>query len=685
MPRPQRNRTLGQPSLAALLALWALTAGPPLHCQFTDPRRVTPPDQVTGSFDVGLDFFENFVVAHEEGGRISVETLGGNFSDHAAIGDGIEPRVAFSLLGSFLACSWPSPGASEHKIVVRSRTGAAWSQPYIHSLGAGDDRAAAIAVTGRGELSAVWERRTAGKATRIWFRRDGGPEVDLGPGEAPTISIEGSGRAHLFFLRDGDVFYAKESSIEPGSFAQPINLTHTPTVNESAPRSAVHDRRRIFVCFEQEGKVLLADDRAGDLSKTAIVALDGSSAAIAISPNGALAIVFEGGGDLMATLGATFFLPPPLRVLSSPEEESRPSVAVDSFANTFVAFLRGGALYWTSNAGIPQAKFEPDPPRGEAPLIVAFADQSSGDVTGWVWELGDGSTSTERNPVHTYESSGEYRVRLRVIGPGGESPIAHERAVLVSDPRNEMHLGDVAAFPGQESVYVPVIATHDRATQGFTIAAVYDPQVIRVREVVYEDTNLNGIGPELFAVSISDDPAEPFVTAGILFDVTDPFDGRVFPPGQNQRIANIIVDLSPFAKVGSETLMELKNEVGRPPLNNIFTVDGFTVLPLLGEPGKVHVRRLRFPPPRFFRRGDADSNGTVNLTDGITVLNYLFAGGANPACYDAADVTDDGSLDVSDATFLLNFLFKSGSYPAPPFPDWGLDPTDDELPECMLR
>jgi len=51
---------------------------------------------------------------------------------------------------------------------------------------------------------------------------------------------------------------------------------------------------------------------------------------------------------------------------------------------------------------------------------VAFMDFSYGDITSWKWYFGDGSVSTEQNPVHVYEKPGiNYVVLLEVSGPGG--------------------------------------------------------------------------------------------------------------------------------------------------------------------------------------------------------------------------------------------------------------------------
>lgn len=89
------------------------------------------------------------------------------------------------------------------------------------------------------------------------------------------------------------------------------------------------------------------------------------------------------------------------------------------------------------------------------------------------------------------------------------------------------------------------------------------------------------------------------------------------------------------------------------------------------------------PPGDSFRRGDPDANSLVNLTDAIFGLNYLFRGGPEPSCLDAADTDDDGKVTLTDMVFIVNFLFKGGQAPADPGPvTCGLDTTLDELSPC---
>jgi PKD repeat protein len=71
--------------------------------------------------------------------------------------------------------------------------------------------------------------------------------------------------------------------------------------------------------------------------------------------------------------------------------------------------------------GPPVAAFVGSPTSGSAPLTVSFTDQSTGQITDWNWNFGDGSPgSGEQNPVHEYTSEGTYTVSLTVGGPCGK-------------------------------------------------------------------------------------------------------------------------------------------------------------------------------------------------------------------------------------------------------------------------
>ncbi len=81
-----------------------------------------------------------------------------------------------------------------------------------------------------------------------------------------------------------------------------------------------------------------------------------------------------------------------------------------------------------------------------------------------------------------------------------------------------------------------------------------------------------------------------------------------------------------------------------------------------------------------FRRGDANDDGTVDISDPITVLSVLFLGQADLLCRDAGDANDDGGIDVSDPIYTFGALFLGGPAIPPPFEEGcGIDPKDDIL------
>jgi len=49
---------------------------------------------------------------------------------------------------------------------------------------------------------------------------------------------------------------------------------------------------------------------------------------------------------------------------------------------------------------------------GVQPLTVNFSNTSTGDNLSWLWNFGDGTTSTQQSPTHTYQAVGNYTVAL---------------------------------------------------------------------------------------------------------------------------------------------------------------------------------------------------------------------------------------------------------------------------------
>lgn len=68
---------------------------------------------------------------------------------------------------------------------------------------------------------------------------------------------------------------------------------------------------------------------------------------------------------------------------------------------------------------------------------VCFRDESYGNITSWHWDFGDGTTSNEQHPVHTYaRDNAHYVVTLYVEGPEGKARNCKVWEVCVRDLKN---------------------------------------------------------------------------------------------------------------------------------------------------------------------------------------------------------------------------------------------------------
>jgi hypothetical protein len=82
----------------------------------------------------------------------------------------------------------------------------------------------------------------------------------------------------------------------------------------------------------------------------------------------------------------------------------------------------------------------------------------------------------------------------------------------------------------------------------------------------------------------------------------------------------------------------------------------FYGMTLLGDPT---LRLSRFIPVT----GDVNQDGTIDMTDALALVNYLFKGGTGPDPLSLGDVNADCIVDIEDAIYLLNYLFKNGAEP----------------------
>jgi PKD repeat protein len=94
---------------------------------------------------------------------------------------------------------------------------------------------------------------------------------------------------------------------------------------------------------------------------------------------------------------------------------------------------RGANVYKVSINFVGQADFTSDASAScESPFTVRFTDRSLvQEPFAWSWDFGDGTTSTEQNPTHTYGPYGIYDVTLTVTGTAGSRSVTRRAYVGV--------------------------------------------------------------------------------------------------------------------------------------------------------------------------------------------------------------------------------------------------------------
>ncbi len=125
----------------------------------------------------------------------------------------------------------------------------------------------------------------------------------------------------------------------------------------------------------------------------------------------------------------------------------------------------GGALLAFEFAPVFTADFVAEPRSGTPPLTVEFNDTSSGGTgtpNSWLWDFGDGSTSTSQHPSHSYTVVGSYDVTLTVGTDDGESDSVTKTAFVL--------IGSVYVEPGPSNAVIEIyVAAANSARWGVAL------------------------------------------------------------------------------------------------------------------------------------------------------------------------------------------------------------------------
>ena len=134
----------------------------------------------------------------------------------------------------------------------------------------------------------------------------------------------------------------------------------------------------------------------------------------------------------------------------------------------------------------PTADFIVDRTSGPAPLIIKFADRSVGTIDSWSWDFGDGTTSSEKNPSHTYISPGTYSVSVTVTNPIGSGIETKSDYISVSESPTVVWVDDDYNPSGYNDGHTWNYDAYSSIQEG--VDAVASPGTVHVAAGYYVET-----------------------------------------------------------------------------------------------------------------------------------------------------------------------------------------------------
>jgi len=109
-------------------------------------------------------------------------------------------------------------------------------------------------------------------------------------------------------------------------------------------------------------------------------------------------------------------------------------VAIESLADGDQEFTLTTSLSNQTQRQPPLAQFSFAPAQPRVGQAVAFSDGSTdpfGQIVAWSWDFGDGQTSAEQNPTHSYNAPGTYRVALLASNDADLSTVAAQTLAVL--------------------------------------------------------------------------------------------------------------------------------------------------------------------------------------------------------------------------------------------------------------
>lgn len=209
---------------------------------------------------------------------------------------------------------------------------------------------------------------------------------------------------------------------------------------------------------------------------------------------------------------------------------------------------------------------------------------------------------------------------------------------------------DILYVGKQDTISVGII--NDDTLRGFAFAIEWDGDVIL--EYTGEIINAPRLSSNVF-LNYYECNRDDMVNPDTMYAATWSYSEFNIPPGREAVLSFVVIPQSAgslsfrfvnyyaYAEsvaIGAESMLVTENKEA--------------ILPVLAG-GNIVVEP--------YLCGDSNSDGLVNVSDVIWIVNYVFVGGDPPLPYESGDANCDSVVSISDAVYIINYIFVGGNVP----------------------
>ncbi|MCE7699605.1 MAG: PKD domain-containing protein, partial [Methanobacterium paludis] len=292
-----------------------------------------------------------------------------------------------------------------------------------------------------------------------------------------------------------------------------------------------------------------------------------------------------------------------------------------------------------SAADVPSANFTSNVTNGTAPLSVQFNDTSNGTPTSWSWDFGDGSNSTDENPVHKYTKAGTYSVSLTAGNDAGNNTVTQTNyiTVLLNDAYVSPTGNDLSGDGTSSNPYASIQKALDNVVSGGTV---------HLRSGTYTGTGNYGLTISKNVNIVGDGQTSTIInaaSAGNIFTINS---------GLNVAMTNLTFANGTTTTNGGA----IKNTGSLNVTNCTFTGNKATSYGgAIYNAGSLTVNNSTFIGNTAASAGGIYNYGTLNVTSSVFTGN-------NGTSFAGAVFGDTGKVtSVSNCTFINNTSAKGGA------------------------